>query len=354
MEQTLLNVSYSLLENQKGNLPLVIKPDGDTSVSALANWLRANKEEIGQKLTQHGAILMRGFDAKSEPDYETVAKAIEEDLKNVYLGTSPRNQRSQYVFNASELPDYYPIMQHCEMSFLKSAPRRLFFFCKTAPPEGGQTPITDFRKVYQQLNPAIKEEFEKKGIKNIRNYNGPSSPAKFDLWKLKRWDEMFNTTDKTVVEAACAANDIQVVWKGDDKLTLINEQETFKKHPITGEMVWFNHLQVFHKDAASIEYSKIVGYQKNIRSVAVNGLVTAMSAFKNLLTQPENQAMHCTFADGTEIPKSYVQHVIDVIWDNLVIFKWQQGDIIVIDNFSTSHGRLPYSGPREILVAWSS
>jgi hypothetical protein len=37
-----------------------------------------------------------------------------------------------------------------------------------------------------------------------------------------------------------------------------------------------------------------------------------------------------------------------------VIFPWRKNDVLAIDNFSTSHGRLPYEGPREILVCWSA
>ena len=54
-------------------------------------------------------------------------------------------------------------MQHCEMSFLPSAPRRLFFYCHVAPEYGGETPICDFRKVYTDLDPTIRAEFEAKG-----------------------------------------------------------------------------------------------------------------------------------------------------------------------------------------------
>ncbi|WP_232293916.1 TauD/TfdA family dioxygenase, partial [Stigmatella aurantiaca] len=44
------------------------------------------------------------------------------------------------------------------------APRKLFFWCRVAPPEGGETPICDFAAVYDGLNPDIRREFEDKGI----------------------------------------------------------------------------------------------------------------------------------------------------------------------------------------------
>jgi hypothetical protein len=75
---------------------------------------------------------------------------------------------------------------------------------------------------------------------------------------------------------------------------------------------------------------------------------------KKITTSPINMSMHTLFGDGTAIPDAYVRHIEEVIWKNMVIFPWQKGDILVLDNFSTSHGRLPYEGPREILVSWSA
>ncbi|CAI8053670.1 hypothetical protein GBAR_LOCUS29333, partial [Geodia barretti] len=42
------------------------------------------------------------------------------------------------------------------MSFLPAPPRFLFFCCLEAPTSvGGETSLCDFRKVYQQLDPAV-------------------------------------------------------------------------------------------------------------------------------------------------------------------------------------------------------
>ncbi|EMN01662.1 hypothetical protein LEP1GSC035_0219 [Leptospira noguchii str. 2007001578] len=62
----------------------------------------------------------------SPQDFEEVILNVDSNLKNNYLGTSPRNQVTKYTFTATELPPAYPIMQHAEMSFLDSPPKKLF------------------------------------------------------------------------------------------------------------------------------------------------------------------------------------------------------------------------------------
>lgn len=71
----------------------------------------------------------------------------------------------QYVFSASELPPFFPIPQHLEMAFLPAPPKQLFFCCLEAPTSaGGETCLCDFKKVFDQMDPEIRQQFEEKGV----------------------------------------------------------------------------------------------------------------------------------------------------------------------------------------------
>lgn len=345
----------SELTGGQGTVIPVFGPDGDDGVAGLCAWLEGERGALAGLLREHGAVLLRGFGVRAPIDFERVAQALEPDLKNEYLGTSPRDALTTYVFSASELPPYYPIPQHCEMSFLREPPRRLFFSCMVAPQGGGgETPLCDFRRVAAELDPAVKERFVRGGIRIIRNYNGPAGGGRFDLWKLKRWDEMFQTTDRAAVQASCRENGFEATFYGHDRLRLIHCQPAVIRHPRSGDKVWFNHSQVFHLSAASGEYRRIAARQgPALKYHFLAAFAATLAAIKARTLAPEDQALHCTFGDGAEIPDSDMEEVRTAIWKNLVAFKWRQGDVLAIDNFAISHGRMPYHGPRRVAVCWA-
>lgn len=338
-------------------MPLVLSPKHDRSVSALAQSLSQSTPWVAQTLRKVGALLLRGFDVTTPEDFERVARAISPDLKNNYLGTSPRDAVTPYVFNASELPPYYPIPQHCEMTFVKEPPTRIFFCCLTAPPPpGGETPLCDFRRVYADLDPTVRQRFDERGVRIIRNYSGPDGGSRLDLWHLKRWDEMFQTTDRQKIEATCRQNDFVPQWLPGGKLRLLSSQPASRLHPETGERVWFNHTQVFHLSAAGAELQHLMSDPDQREPVRM-GLLTALSrslALGKRLTQaPLDLSMHAEFADGTAISDQDMDAVRAAIWKNLVVFRWQAGDVVALDNHSISHGRRPFHGPRKVVVCWS-
>lgn len=329
--------------------PLIYTFSGE----AVLPFIARHSEDIRQGLLDRGAVLFRGFGIDGPALFEQAAKSIDPELKNDYLGTSPRNKITDYVFSASELPPHFPIMQHCEMSFLPHAPRKLFFWCRTAPETGGETPICDFAAVYDDLDPVIRREFEEKGVTTIRNYSGPGQKGK-SVKQLKPWPDMFLTTDKNRVEAVCREHELEARWLPGDALRLINTRPAVKTHPVNGKKVWYNHTQVFHSAAAGLEYSHIASYQKTWRGYGLNAFLKLNDLWESATQKPGDRAMHVTFGNGEEIPKAYVAHLTDTIWKNLYIDPWQAGDMIVIDNYRTAHGRLPYKGPREVNVCWAS
>lgn len=334
--------------------PLLVEPDADRSVDALVGWLQEDPSATASRLQEHGALLFRGFAVDDAPSFERVARAIDGELKNTYLGTSPRDALTDYIFTASELPGHYPIPEHAEMTFLPTPPRRLFF-CALKPSvgPGGETPLCDLRAVYRDLDPAVRERWEARGVRIVRNYWGPEGKDKRDLRQLKRWDEMFRTTDKAVVEQMCRDNGMEPEWRADGRLRLVNRQSAARAHPQTGVKAWFNHAHVFHGTAGPQEYKRIAARMGAWPWAGWAFFAGALRWWQGLRQDPEDGAMHVTFDDGGTIPDSDFDAVRDALWKHMVFPKWEKGDVVAIDNYAVAHGRMPYTGERLVAVCWA-
>lgn len=339
-----------------GELPLHVAPRPGVSgpeLDPLCKALEESAPEVQALLARHGALRFRGFGVETPEDVERLARAVEPELKKDYLGTSPRDAVTEYVFNASELPDYYPIPQHCEMSFCARPPRRVFFACMEPPAEGsGETPLCDFRAVWRDLDPDVRQRFEERGLRHVRNYAAPGAGEPADPTQLKPWPDMFGTTERAEVEAKCREEGFEPVWLEGGALRLVSTQPVGRSHPVTGEMAWHNHATTFHVGTAAGEYERIAAFRPSERHQGLLKMARALDA-ELRAKPPEARGMHTTYADGSEIPDADMDHVRDVIWRHLVVEPWRRGDLVVLDNHSVSHGRLPYEGPRRIVVCWA-
>lgn len=334
-------------------LPLIVRPADDGRPPRLDELVRREGGRVRHWLRDHGAVLFRGFAVQGSDAFESAARAFAPELGHEYLGTSPRASLGGRVFSASELPGHFPIPQHLEMSFLATPPRWLFFHAPTPNRgPGGETPLADFRAVWRDLDPVLRERFRERGVRNVRRYAGPKHGRSFDPWQLKRWDEMFGTTDRAEVEAKARAQGLEPSWSADGTLTLANTQRAFRRHPETGELVWSNHVQVFHPSAAAGELGRVARRRRSVRVAGTALLASVLTALRRRLA-PEGLPMDVTYGDGTRITDEEAAQVRDAIWKNLVVFRWQRDDVLFVDNAIVSHGRFPYSGPRKVAVAWA-
>lgn len=337
----------------RSTCPVLVEPDGDRSSAALVAWLRADAPAHAARLREAGAYLFRGFDIATPEAFESVARALHPALQNTYLGTSPRDALTPYVFTASELPGHYPIPQHAEMTFLPRPPTHLFF-CALRPNDGpgGETPLADLRAVRRDLNPDVRARWDDRGIRIVRNYGGPDGAGQRDPRQLKRWDQLFGTTDRAEVERACLENGMTPEWRPDGRLRITSTQSASRAHPETGELAWYNHAHVFHGTAGPQEYRRIA---TRMGAWPWRGWQAAANALRwwEGRRDPEDAAMHVTFADGGAIPDADFDAVRDALWKNMVFPRWEAGDIVAIDNAIVSHGRMPYAGPRLVAVCWA-
>jgi alpha-ketoglutarate-dependent taurine dioxygenase len=305
----------------EARFPLVIRPR--LEAMNLLSWGESNCELIHRHLLEHGAIVFRGFDVESAEQFRAIANAISGDLLDYQERAAPRVQIQKGVYTSTEFPADQPIPLHHEMSYSHNWPTQLWFYCAQPAAEGGRTPITDDRRVIRLIAPEIQEEFQAKGVMYVRNYG-----EGVDL----SWQDAFQTTDPGVVEEYCRKAGMQVEWRDRDRLRTRAVRQVYATHPVTGDRVWFNHAHMFH--------------QSNLPPEVRESLLEEFTA--------DELPRNAFYGDGSPIDDALLAEIRRVYEEAAHRFFWQKGDVLLVDNFLVSHGREPFSGPRQILVAMAN
>ncbi|WP_375509327.1 TauD/TfdA family dioxygenase [uncultured Nostoc sp.] len=298
-------------------LPIILKPNID--YLDLADWIESSQNFIETNLLKYGAILFRGFNVDTAPAFERVCLTLCSDLFNEN-GEHPRKTVSGNVYTPVSYPADKKLLWHNENSFNYCWPRKILFGCLQPAQQGGETPIVDSRIVFQLIDPQIRERFIDKKVMYIRNYG--------DGLGLN-WETVFQTSDRLEVEAACTNAGIDFEWKTGNRLRTRVVRPAVVKHPQTEEMSWFNQAQHWHPACLDSQTRE-----------------SLLSMFKQ-----EDLPRNCYYGDGSPIEDSVMQEICAVYQHSEVSFPWQSGDLLILDNLLTAHGRNSYVGERQLLVA---
>ncbi|MBE9209292.1 TauD/TfdA family dioxygenase [Nostoc sp. LEGE 06077] len=314
LQNELIETSY--LENGD-KLPLVIKPT--VNDIDIADWAEDNRDFLEKNLLRNGGILLRDFNITTPSEFEHFSLVICSELFNEN-GEHPRNSVSGNVYTPVFYPSDRKLLWHNENSFNHRWPKKILFGCRQPAQQGGETPIVDSRQVFQRLNPKIREQFIEKKVMYVRNYgNGLGL----------NWETVFQTQNKSAVEAICQKNSVNFVWKLDGSLRTFSVRPAVVKHPQTGEICWFNQAQHWHPACLDEQTRE-----------------SFLASFS-----PEDLPRNCYYGDGTIIEDSIMSEICEIYQDLEVTFTWQQGDILLLDNLLTAHARNPFVGERKLLVA---
>lgn len=299
-------------------LPFVVTDDG--SGLGVVQRIQRDRTVLRDKLVEHGAVLLRGFDVGGVDGFDAVVRALSGAPLEYTERSSPRSTIKGQVYTSTDYPPSEEIFLHNENSYQQTWPRTLYFHCLQPPATQGATPLADIRQVLRLIDPAVVEEFRTRRWMVVRNFNG--------LFGVS-WQQVFGTDDRRAVEDYCTAHGIECEWRPDGSLRTRAVRDAIHRHPVTGAEVWFNHATFFHVSTLTPEVR--------------DGLLD--------LFDPQDLPSNTYFGDGGEIPADVMDHLRDCYRTARVRFPWQFDDVLVVDNMTAAHAREPYTGARKIAVA---
>ena len=271
-------------------------------------------------MLQHGAILFRDFPIDGPEGFESALDAAEFVNMPYVGGAAPREEVTQgRILTANESPPSEPIPFHHEMAQVPSPPAYIFFYCEIPSETGGQTAIVHSNRVYERFRdacPDFADKIEELGVRYIRvmpDTDDASSPIG------RSWRSTFLTDNRS--EAEEKMRQAGTTWKWLEDGNLYTETATLpaiRTEPRSGQKTFFNSV------------------------------VAAYTGWTDVRNTPE-KAVVC--GDGSAVDGPGLLATAQAMNEECVAFKWQKGDMLLIDNSLVLHSRRPYTGRRRILAS---
>lgn len=301
--------------------PLILQWDGAADALAPAcDWIVSQRAALDEQVTAHGTILFRGFPLTTAEDFDCFITAFgypiftyEDSLSNAV-----RTNRTSRVFTANEAPSSVTIQLHHEMAQTPIYPSRLFFFCEKPAETGGQTPLCRsdilFARIRSQL-PKFATDCEQKGLLYSHVMPGQNDSAS---GMGRSWQSTWNAS--TTEEAEHRMSDLGYSWEwlNDGCLRVTTPRLPAVRSLDDGRTSFFNQL---------------------------------IAAFHGWKDERNDPSKSITFGDGSPLDVGVMNEVIGMAEDLTFDVPWQSGDVALVDNYVTMHGRRRFTGKRSVLAS---
>ncbi len=233
---------------------------------------------------------------------------------------APRAAHPSGVYSGSKWPADEPMCPHNELSYAAEFPRLMLFACAIAPETGGATTLADGGRMLTELPPAFVAGFEEHGWTLRRQYGEVLGIG---------LAEAFGASSRQEIERYCHASEIAFDWAADGQLRTWQRRPAVARHPVTGRRSWFNQIAFLNAWTLDPDIRAYI--------LAVHG--------------PSWLPFDTARGDGQPVSQEDVDVLHRAYERATVRVPWQDGDLLLVDNIAMAHGREPYQGQREILVA---
>ncbi len=298
--------------------PIMI--EASSSHLSLPDLVLSDLSGFKQRLTDHGALLFRGFRVADANDFDAFIKGISNRHFEYTYRSSPREGVTANVLTSTSYPQGLDIPMHSENSYQRKWPLIIAFCCIVAPVRGGETPLASTAAVSDHIGSELMSKFEQLGIEYVRHFH--------DCVDM-RWQDVFQTESREVARKYCMDNDISYEWLESDILRTSHVAQGVANHPVKATKVFFNQAHLFH----------------------ASGLGRDRAEALAIMFGAARLPRHARFGDGTEITGAELEHVRQAFQASTMAFHWQRGDVLVLDNMQYCHGRRAFEGKRSVFAA---
>ncbi|GAA5904954.1 hypothetical protein JCM6882_002403 [Rhodosporidiobolus microsporus] len=310
----------------------------EEAVAALSRW--AETGDLKATLKAHGgALLLRGLPLSDPHAFSKIASASRVGTQpHEEVGRPPkRTVLAPAVSTANEGPAWAPIWTHNEYGWSLVHPSYILFFGFIPAENGGETPINSGIELADELKrraPHFFRNLQDKGILYSYRYTTETvdtSNSGSSVISAYGKDVLPSDSPNVVrekVEAEVKRHSTRFNWHEDGSLTVWHRVPIIRTHHATGRDVFFGNL--------------ISAY--------------ARAKHHHALTAPylgDDGGYHPIpyYGDGTLIDVADLETANQIVEETKAEVNWEQGDVLILDNHTALHSRVPWEGERKILAS---
>ncbi|GGX51829.1 TauD/TfdA family dioxygenase [Streptomyces fructofermentans] len=285
-----------------------------------AGWAAGHRDALRAAVTAHGCVLVRGLGLRDPATAAVVLRRLAARLMPDRESFAPRRTYSDGVHSSSKWPPNQQMCLHHELSYALEFPGLMMFACLDAPAGGGATVVADAAAVLDALPAELTERFAREGWLLSRTYNDEIGAT---------LTEAFGTEDRDAVSGYCRSHAIEFAWQPDGSLRTRQRRSAVVRHPVTGRRCWFNQIAFLNEWTMDPEVREYL-----VDVYGADGL-----------------PFTTRYGGGDPVGEDVVRLINEVYEAHTAREPWVSGDLLLVDNIRTAHGREPFQGPREVLAA---
>jgi alpha-ketoglutarate-dependent taurine dioxygenase len=300
--------------------PFALECRSETTLDGAAAWIAQNRRQLCDRAARHGAILFRGFPLTTSEDFDRFVAAF--GLPNFpyedSLSNAVRALRTPRVVTANEAPGTATIFLHHEMAQTPIYPSKLFFFCEHPAESGGATPLCRSDVLWARLReacPDFARNCESKGLKYSNVMPSQDDPSS---GMGRSWQSTLRASTREQAEERLRVLGYTWTWLDDGCLRATTPVLPAVRRLADGGTSFFNQL---------------------------------IAAFKGWKDGRNDPAKAITFGDGTPLDREAVEVAARISDELSFDLPWRRGDVALVDNYVTMHGRRTFTGTRKVLAS---
>lgn len=283
-------------------------------------WVRHRRGELRTLLHTTGAVLLRGLSVRDAADVAGIRAALVDVAVGSHEPFAPRPAHGHDVHGDFQWPADRELCPQHEQSYRLRIPRVALVACRRPADSGGQVVLADARRVLDRVPAEVRDRLRTQGWLLARTFRERIGVG---------WREAFGVDTRADLAEALRRELVDHRWLDGTTLRTVRRRAAVVHHPETGEPCWFNHAGFLN------EWGLDPVERQVMRQAFGDDLAFNTQA---------GDGSPLTAAEVTGIEAAYAEVAVEV--------SLAAGDVLVLDNILTAHGRRAYRGRRDVLCAW--